>query len=159
LEEWRMFAQRVHDVLLTQRQSSPVERGLRETQEVINVLDRVVASSLLRNLGQLSQLPIASQVLQRREGYRDILRFYLQFQMASQLSWPGGEDVFGAGKRDVAKLYEFWVYLHFVKLLSAMCGRKVDFSALFETTEDGLQLKLLSGETLAVAGTVERLGR
>lgn len=159
LEEWRMFAQRVHDVLLTQRQSSPVERGLRETQEVINVLDRVVASSLLRNLGQLSRLPIASQVLQRREGYRDILRFYLQFQMASQLSWPGGEDVFGAGKRDVAKLYEFWVYLHFVKLLSAMCGRKVDFSALFETTEDGLQLKLRSGETLAVAGTVERLGR
>jgi len=32
-------------------------------------------------------------------------------RVASKLSWQGGDDVYGAGQRDVATLYEYWAFL------------------------------------------------
>ena len=55
-------------------------------------------------------LPLGSPVLQRKAGYRELLRFWLQFHAGAQLAWDGGADVFEAGARNVATLYEYWLF-------------------------------------------------
>lgn len=84
--------------------------GLRETQDVLNRLDAILANEVFREIGQLSRFPAGNQVLQKREGYREIFRAYVQFEAAAKLSWEGGDEVYGAGQRDVAALFEYWVF-------------------------------------------------
>jgi len=55
-------------------------------------------------------VPLGSPVLQRKAGYREVLRWWLRFHTAADLSWKGGEDLFRAGQRSVAELYEYWLF-------------------------------------------------
>lgn len=59
-------------------------------------------------------------MLQRKAGYREVLRWWLRFRTAAELSWEGGEDLFHAGQRNVAELYEYWL---FFQLLDWFCAR------------------------------------
>jgi len=40
--------------------------------------------------------PLGSPVLQRKAGYREVLRWWLRFRTAAELSWEGGEELFHA---------------------------------------------------------------
>jgi hypothetical protein len=64
--------------------------------------------------------PLGSPVLQRKAGYREVLRWWLRFRTAAELSWEGGEELFHAGQRNVADLYEYWL---FFELLSWFCNK------------------------------------
>lgn len=134
-------------------------RSRREALELRQLLQSFLAEGLLQDVGELSHFPSGNQVLQKREGYRDIYRLYALCEVASQLGWTGGEDVYGAGQRDVASLYEYWVFLQLAELVAGICGSSFDWTALFSTTADGMGLDLKRGRTARVGGTVERNGR
>ncbi|HEX7858996.1 MAG TPA: DUF2357 domain-containing protein [Verrucomicrobiae bacterium] len=76
--------------------------------------------SLFREVGEMRFAPLGSPVLQRKAGYREVLRWWLRFRTAAELSWAGGEELFHAGQRDVASLYEYWL---FFELLGWFCGK------------------------------------
>lgn len=159
LTYWRDFAVDVADALAREVPGSPVERGLREVEAVISRLDELLASDLFIGVQRMIQFPGGSQVLQKRAGYRDIFRAYVQFETAARLEWDGAEDVYGAGQRDVATLYEYWVFLKLAEVIGRLCGRTVDPGALFEGRPDGLGITLKRGRSNAIRGEIERLGR
>lgn len=76
--------------------------------------------SLFREVGELWFAPLGSTALQRKAGYREVLRWWLRFRTAAELSWEAGEDLFRAGQRDVASLYEYWL---FFELLGWFCRK------------------------------------
>lgn len=159
LLRWESFAQEVEQALLREPASAPVQRGLREVQAVQERLHTILAAGLFQEVGDLTFLPAGSQVLQKRAGYRDLYRAYLQFESAALLTWDGGEDVYGAGKRDVATLYEYWVFLQLVKVMERLCGREFDLSQLIEVRPDGMGVTLRRGRSRRLKGQVHRLGR
>ena len=128
-------------------------RGREEADRLIAQLDRYLHHPVLRGAGPLLRFPTTDQVLQKKAGYRDVLRAYLLSDVAAGLTWAGGEDVYGAGKRNVAALYEYWVYLELVAIVGELCGRPVDLAALVEPAGDGLTVKLRSGQHEALTGT------
>jgi len=65
--------------------SPAVARGRREVAGALEQLDAVLTQDLFKELGPLSRFPADDQVLQRREGYRDVFRAYLEFELAAQL--------------------------------------------------------------------------
>ena len=132
---------------------------MRETRLVLDELDSILSEELFREVGPLYRFPADNQVLQKREGYREILRAYIQFEVASKLAWSGGEDVYGAGQRDVATLYEYWVFLKLAQVISDLCDVKFNFSSLIEVQKDGLNVSLRKGKAKVLTGTVVRLGR
>lgn len=73
-------------------------------------LERWITRPLFKALKPAATIPIGSPVLQRKPGYREILRSWLRFRTAAELSWRGGEDLFRAGQRSVAELYEYWLF-------------------------------------------------
>lgn len=75
-----------------------------------DALDSFLVSPFFDSVGELTRLPLESQVLQKREGYRDLLRAWLMLDAAAQLDWPGRNDAYDGTNRDVATLYEFWLY-------------------------------------------------
>ncbi len=94
--------------------SEALSRRLLETTE--DWLGR----GFFREVGKMTFAPFGSPVLQRQAGYRELLRWWLRFRSAAELSWGGGEDVFRAGQRDIASLYEYWL---FFELLGWFCRK------------------------------------
>ncbi len=82
------------------------------------------------------------------------------FDLASKLVWHGGDDVYEAGKRDVATLYEYWVFFKLLDLFSSFFELEpTSIDELIEPTNDGLGLKLKSGKPVSLNGTYKMSGR
>jgi uncharacterized protein len=136
-----------------------VRRGLREVAAVLSQLNGYLGAPLLADVSPLRQIPSSNPVMSRKEGYRDIYSAHIQSEMAAKLAWNGGEDVYGAGQRNVAALYEYWVFLQLANIVSRLCDRPFDLSQLFEVQQSGLNLTLARTAERALAGRVTRQGR
>lgn len=153
-----------HGFLDTMRKRVPDQtKDARLVQEITALctrLDEALASDVLRHVSEPTFLPMGSPTLQRREGYREVLQAWLQFAMAAKLVWHGGEQVFGTGQRDVATLYEYWVFFELLDVVARVF--KLDKPAnesLLEPTADGFGLKLKAGKFFALHGRSLQPGR
>ena len=100
------------------------ERGAawQEALQMRNTLDACLAAPFFREVGRLSRIPFESQALQKREGYREILHAWLMLDAAAQIDWPGRNDAYDGTNRDVATLYEFWLYFVLIDLFQKKLG-------------------------------------
>ncbi len=159
LLRWRDIVAAIGERMAGLEDSPVARRGAREIRIVQEQLDGLLAEELFREVGDLTHFPAGNQVLQKREGYRDLFRAYLQCEVAAKLAWRGGEDVYGAGQRDLATLYEYWAFMQLATTIARLCSGGLDLSSLFELQEDGLSIGLRRGYELAFCGGVTRLGR
>jgi len=93
-----------------------------EATSMLRSLDALLAQPLFDDVGELRRIPFESTTLQRREGYREILLAWLMLDAAAQLDWPGREDAYDGTTRDVATLYEFWLYFLLVRAFRDRLG-------------------------------------
>lgn len=159
IQQWHSLVLGIHEILDTQTDSPQKRRGKRECSFVIDELDAVLNEDFFKEVGPLTATPLNNQVLQRRVGYRDIYRAFLEFEVASQLSWEGGEDLYKAGQRDVATLYEYWVFIRLAEILSEVIDVPFDFEKLLQPSSDKLNIGLKQGSELVLSGNSLRFGR
>jgi predicted component of viral defense system (DUF524 family) len=100
------------------------ERGAawQEAVQMRDTVDACLAAPFFADIGPLRRIPFESQALQKREGYREILHAWLMLDVAAQIDWPGRNDVYDGTNRDVATLYEFWLYFVFIDLFQKKLG-------------------------------------
>ena len=135
-------------------------RLLQEINALCTRLDEALASDVMRRASEPAFLPLGSPALQRREGYREVLQAWLHFAMAAKLVWHGGDKVYGAGQRDVATLYEYWVFFELLDIVSRVFTLdKPPHETLIEPTTDGFGLKLKAGQHMALTGQSVQKGR
>jgi predicted component of viral defense system (DUF524 family) len=135
-------------------------RLYQEISALCTRLDAALATDVMRLASEPTFLPLGSPTLQRREGYREVLQAWSHFAMAAKLVWDGGEKVYGAGQRDVATLYEYWVFFELLKIVAQVFSLKEPASdTLIEPTGDGFGLKLKAGKYLALTGQSKQAGR
>jgi predicted component of viral defense system (DUF524 family) len=94
---------------------------------------------LFRDVGPMRFAPLGSPVLQRKAGYREVLHWWLRFCTAAELSWEGGEELFRAGQRNVADLYEYWLFFELLDWFCLKCrsGDRPAIEELIEGLEEG----------------------
>lgn len=93
-----------------------------ETMSMLQSLDALLALPFFNDVGELKRIPFESTTLQRREGYREILLAWLMLDAASKLDWPGREDAYDGTARNVATLYEYWLYFILVRAFRDKLG-------------------------------------
>jgi predicted component of viral defense system (DUF524 family) len=121
-------------------------RLITEISGLIGKLENAVAAEVFRAASDPEILPLGSPVLQRKEGYREVFQAWLRFDMAARLVWRGGDDVYGAGQRDVAALYEYWVFFQLLEIVcKAFDFKRPPADQFIQETSDGFGLKLKSG--------------
>jgi predicted component of viral defense system (DUF524 family) len=96
-----------------------------EANSMRDSLDSFLSTSFFDGVGQLGRIPYESQTLQKREGYREILHASLMLDAAAQIDWPGRSDAYDGTNRDVAVLYEYWLYFTLVRVLKTRLGMEV----------------------------------
>ena len=91
-------------------------RLLADANRLRGMLETQLGRGFLPDVSPPAVVPLGSSALQRKAGYRELLHFWLQFHAGSQLVWEGATDVFEAGARNVATLYEYWLFFQLEKL-------------------------------------------
>lgn len=128
----------------------------KEVETLIEKFEQFLSHSMFKEISHPNLIPLNSPVLQRKEGYREVLRVWLMFDLAAKLAWQGGDDVYEGGKRDVAVLYEYWLFFKLMDLAKEVFGLEPPkVEELIEATADGLALKLKQGRELPIRGIYE----
>ena len=159
LRRWQEVITDIEQRLVKQAQTAAVVRGLGEIQPVLEQLETVLRNDLFEGLGSLNRFPADDQVLQRRDGYRDIFRAYMEFELAARLTWRSTEASYAAGQRDVAALYEYWAFIQLAHVTAGLVGQSFDLSSVIDITVDGMNVALQRRQEKVLAGTLERSGR
>lgn len=108
--------------------------AVRDALSLLSRIEGHLGSGFFREIGEARRIPIENQTLQKREGYRDFLRVWLLAGQAARLNWEGRGDVFNATVRNVAALYEYWLFFVLRKIITKIPGMK---EVPLEDTADG----------------------
>lgn len=105
-------------------------------------LNYYLSQKYFNEISRLDHIPLNSQVLQKKEGYRDILSYYLMFEFGFKLKWRELSDKFKGNEKKVFELYEYWCYFKLIEIMEIICDMKVNFEDIFTLTKDKISLKL-----------------
>lgn len=158
LQEWLNVVEAVADTIVARSSATELRKHL-ETQRLGDTLRAILSDRLFKEVSDVPGIPVENQVLQKRDGYRDVLGTFVLCDAASKLTWKGGLDVYGAGQRNVAVLYEYWVFLQVAQAVATKCGASFDWSGLFTKSANGLDLMLKRRQSACVSGIVMAFGR
>lgn len=143
--------------LLEQSFTDPLKRPYvyYEGMQIVKLLTEYLNHAVFREIGDPKLLPLNSPVLQRKEGYRELLRFWLMFDLAARLTWDIMDDeTYSAGKRNVATIYEYWVFFALLDIVKDVFHiEPLELKKLIEETPDKLGLRLRQGNHIALSGT------
>lgn len=118
-----------------------------------NHLNQMLSAPLFKEVGKPLRLALNGPGLVRKEGYKQVLRVWLMFDLAARLVWRGGDDVYHAGKKDVAVLYEYWLFFELLDVVKSVFAiESAHVSDLVKPTKNGLGLQLKQGRHLPVSG-------
>lgn len=138
------------------RAAPPDSKLFKESLLLIHTLESHLNQSMFREIARPTSLSISSPILQRKEGYREVLRAWLMFDLAAKLTWEGGDDIYSAGKKDIAVLYEYWLFFTLLDLFESLFDIDAkDVSDLIKETADGLNFQLKQGKQTALNGVFD----
>lgn len=146
LEECLLVAHRLAHQL--QKRQKPA--AVRESQGWVSQLEEMLGRRVWADVGPLQQFPSNSQVLQRRRGYRDILKYDLSLRLGLELSWKRGAE-FADGLlgdvRPVNEIYEYWCFFVMRRVLAELCESELlNNGSFIAVSADGLQVRLERGK-------------
>jgi predicted component of viral defense system (DUF524 family) len=139
LGEFRAFLTHAQGVFEAKENRNAWGASAALTRRLAGTVEDWLGRSLFREVGEMRFAPLGSPVLQRKAGYREVLRWWLRFRTAAELSWKGGEELFNAGQRDVASLYEYWLFFELLGWFCQKCrgGNRPAVEELIEGLEEG----------------------
>ena len=127
-----------------------------ESELMIRELEGQLHHTVFKAISRPTTLKLNSPVLQRKEGYREVLRAWLMFDLAAKLIWKGGDDIYSGGKKDIATLYEYWLFFKLLDLFQSIFEIEAKgISDLIKETSDGLSLQIKQGKFTALQGVYD----
>lgn len=127
-----------------------------ESGLMISKIESHLHHTVFKDISRPTTLKLNSPVLQRKEGYREVLRVWLMFDLAAKLIWKGGDDIYSGGKKDIATLYEYWLFFKLLDLFQSIFDIEPnDISNLIKETPDGLNLQIKQGKLTALRGVYD----
>jgi predicted component of viral defense system (DUF524 family) len=123
-------------------------------------ISNIINQSFFKEISRPTSLKLNSPVLQRKSGYREVLNAWLKFDLAAKLVWKGGDNVYDAGKKDIATLYEYWLFFTLLDLLKAIFDiEPKSIAELIQYDKGQLSLNLKQGTAIAMKGVYKSASR
>lgn len=147
LEEFLFFCENC-ELKFEKYSSAKFEAGLLGTK-----ISTILNQSFFKQIARPNSLKLNSPVLQRKSGYREVLNSWLKFDLAAKLIWNGGDNVYEAGKKDIATLYEYWLFFTLLDIFKEVFDIESESIAdLIQYDKDQLSLNLKQGKAIAMKG-------
>ena len=104
-----------------------------------------LSQRFFKDISMMDYVPLNSQLLQKKEGYRDILQYYLMFELGFKLNWDEISDEFKGNEKKLFELYEYWCYFELVDILRSLSDSTIDFNDIFSLASDKMTISLKEG--------------
>lgn len=125
-------------------------RVLSECDRMAGLLRPITRHALWTEVGPMVHFPASSTVLQRRRGYRELLKHWIRLRMATRipLSPERIRDLLEV--KDIAALYELWCFFSLVRAVNERLGPatradRVEATTLQVRVPRGLEVRWASG--------------
>lgn len=131
-----------------------------ESRLLATKISTLLNQSFFKQISRPTSLKLNSPGLQRKSGYREVLNAWLKFDLAAKLIWEGGDNVYDAGKKDIATLYEYWLFFTLLDLLKEVFEiQPKSIAELIQYDNGRLSLKLKQGTAIAMKGVYKSPSR
>lgn len=147
LDEFLFFCENC-ELKFEKYSTAKFESGLLATK-----ISTLLNQSFFYQISRPTSLKLNSPVLQRKSGYREVLNAWLKFDLAAKLIWHGGDNVYDAGKKDIASLYEYWLFFALLDILKNVFEiEPKSIQELIQFDKGRLSLNLKQGSAIALKG-------
>lgn len=119
-----------------------------EAKAIHKMLENILRDKFFDEIGSLDIMPQNNQILQKREGYSQIFSAYAMTDLALQLDWKGKDEIYEGESKNVALLYEYWLFFELYKILESIEGSVAVTTKEdpFLLLEDGIIISLAEGK-------------
>lgn len=113
--------------------------------EYKEIISYYLSQRYFMDISRMDYAPLNSQVLQKREGYRDILQYFLMFEFGFKLSWNQITDEFKGYEKKLYDLYEYWCYFELINIVKDLTDSKINFENVFSIDSNNWVISLKEG--------------
>lgn len=99
-----------------------------------------------KDINKMDYPPLNSQVLQKKEGYREILKYFLMIEFSYMLEWDEVTNDFKGFQKRLHDLYEYWGFFELIKILSNITNTKPYLEDIFQINNKKWNLSLKKGK-------------
>lgn len=93
-----------------------------EAERIHGMINDILRDHFFDEVKNMDIIPQNNQVLQKREGYSQIFAAYAMIDLAMQLDWHGKDDVYEGESKNVALLYEYWLFFELCDVIGSIDG-------------------------------------
>jgi len=111
-----------------------------------NLIFEFIMDRWLDDIGDLDYFPSNSQILQKKEGYRDILNYFIIFELSFSPKFQALDDLIKGYQKKLSELYEYWCYLQLFNILKKLENSKPNYNQLFNFKKKEWQVNIKYGE-------------
>ena len=105
-----------------------------------DVINSILSHRYFKDISRLDYIPLNSQVLQKKEGYREILEYYLMFEFGLKIAFDDLTDKFRGFEKELGKIYEIWCYFQLIDVVNSITQSNYDFETFVDTEKWSLSL-------------------
>lgn len=133
---------------------------LEEAKAIHRILENIFRDTFFDEVGNLDIMPQNNQILQKREGYSQIFAAYSMLDLALRLDWKGKDEVYEGESKNVALLYEYWLFFELYKIVKSIegCVAAKTREDPFLLLEDGITISLKEGKKSCQSFEIEKYG-
>ena len=143
---YKNFLELIEDLivkLLKEAGSGYVKDKLLDYYEEINYF---LSQRYFKDISKMNYAPLNSQVLQKKEGYRDILQYFLMFEFGFKMNWNQVTDEFKGFEKKLHELYEYWCYFELIHVMKELTNSKINFEDVFKINKNNWTITLKEGQ-------------
>ena len=117
---YKFFLEFIRDLInnsINKVEKGYVKDSLKVFRDKINLF---LSHRYFNDISRLDYIPLNSQVLQKKEGYREILEYYLMFEFGLKISFEAVTDKFRGYEKELGKTYEIWGYFKLIDIVTKL---------------------------------------
>ena len=104
-----------------------------------------LSAKFFNHISTMDYVPFNSQILQKKEGYREIFQYFLMLEFSFRLSWDEVNNQFKGFEKKLSELYEYWCYFKILKVLNDLSIKKISFEDVFKINRDNWSIGIKKG--------------
>lgn len=108
-------------------------------------IEYYLSNKFFNHISAMEYVPFNSQILQKKEGYREIFQYFLMLEFSFRLSWNELNEQFKGFEKKLSELYEYWCYFKLLKVLNELTVKKINFEDLFKINKDNWSISIKKG--------------
>lgn len=108
-------------------------------------IEYYLSAKFFNHISTMDYVPFNSQILQKKEGYREIFHYFLMLEFSFRLSWDEVNDQFKGFEKKLSELYEYWCYFKILKVLNDLSINKISFEDVFLINKDNWSIGIKKG--------------